>query len=75
MTKPYVAHDCRNAKCNQRWLDVDEYNATAKPPKHRYCNNCLAKGYQNKKDPVKVANGKKLAAIYKRKKPDGETNQ
>ncbi len=39
----YVAHDCRNPKCNNGWVDKDLTNATIKPPRWKYCRECCEK--------------------------------
>lgn len=56
----YVAHDCKNDDCNNRWLDVDLYNAQCTPPKWRYCADCKAKGFVEEKNALKVEQGMAL---------------
>jgi hypothetical protein len=56
----YVAHDCKNTECNNRWLEVDLYNAQSIPPKWRYCPECQAKGMKSEKNPLRVSQGSKL---------------
>lgn len=56
----YVAHDCKNPDCNNRWLDVDLYNAQSVPPRWRYCSECKAKGLVEEKNPLRVQQGIKL---------------
>lgn len=68
MGKPYVMHICKSNDCNNAWLDMDEYNATAYPPKWRYCPDCKAKGLKEKKDPAKILRGQELADQMKKKR-------
>lgn len=61
-SKPYVAHDCRNPKCTNRFIAIDDNGVSHHPPKTKYCDECqLFFGYVNTKDPIKVARGKLLA--------------
>lgn len=38
----YVAHVCRNKKCNVIWIDKDLTHATSTPPSWKYCEECAA---------------------------------
>lgn len=67
-SKPYVAHWCKNRKCTSSWMDKDETNVKTRPPQHKYCIDCIVAGFENKKDPAKVARGKALAAARQAKK-------
>lgn len=62
-SKPFVAHDCKNPKCNRRWLDEDDTGVTSRPPRNKYCPDCeVFGGFTSKKDPKRVMRGKMLAA-------------
>ncbi len=39
----YVAHICRNKKCDAIWIDKDLTYATVNPPSWKYCKECAEK--------------------------------
>ena len=44
----YVAHQCKNKRCNNSWIDEDLTNAKSRPPQWKYCLECCEKlGYSN----------------------------
>lgn len=40
---PYVAHICRNKKCDSGWIGLDLTDARNKPPSWKYCRECAEK--------------------------------
>lgn len=36
----YVAHICRNKKCDAIWIDKDLTRCTTFPPDWKYCKDC-----------------------------------
>jgi hypothetical protein len=50
--KMYVIHFCKSPKCNAGWLDLD-LTFAKKPPKWKYCVDCVSKGLQNPAEPPK----------------------
>ena len=47
----YVVHYCKNTKCNNCWIDEDLTNAKSRPPKWKYCPDCVKDGYANPRKP------------------------
>lgn len=48
----YVIHFCKNAKCNNAFIDLDLTNAKSRPPQWKYCNDCCKKyGFTNPAKP------------------------
>ena len=39
--KIFVAHHCKNPKCDSIWIDEDLTNAKTRPPKWKYCKECF----------------------------------
>lgn len=39
----YVAHICRNKKCDAIWIDKDLTRCTSIPPSWKYCRECAEK--------------------------------
>lgn len=39
----YVAHICRNKKCNAIWVDKDLTGVKTNPPAWKYCKECAEK--------------------------------
>lgn len=48
----FVIHFCKNPKCNNCWVDEDLTNAKSRPPKWKYCPDCVKQGYINPDKPL-----------------------
>ena len=55
----YVVHYCKNPKCNNCWIDEDLTNVKSRPPKWKYCPNCVKDGYTNPSKPPLTESQKK----------------
>lgn len=66
--KPYVAHDCKNQECNNRFMSLDDNGVTSRPPTSKYCPDCELFYGAPEKDPARVARGKALAAAAKERR-------
>lgn len=65
MSQSYVVHYCKNSKCNNCFIDVDLYDAQNKPPKHKYCLDCVAKGFNNEKTAEATAKINRIKKMVK----------
>ncbi len=65
----YVVHYCKNPLCDNCWMDEDLTNAKSRPPKWKYCPNCVKIGYTNPGKPIlKQYQKKKIELMNKAKK-------
>lgn len=73
--KIFVAHHCKNPKCDSIWIDEDLTNAKTRPPKWKYCKECCEKyGYINPKFPPKRKNAKERIQRLEKYKFKKENN-
>lgn len=59
--------------CNNAWIDVDVTHVQDYPPTWKYCESCVAKGYENPKTKKKMPQErieafKKVVKRYKKEK-------
>lgn len=72
--KTYVQHVCKNSKlkpkdyCNNGWIDEDLYFAKTQPPKWKYCDKCVIKGFKNKKRIKRVVTDEEKQKFVERMK-------
>lgn len=78
----YVTHTCRNSKlkpsnpnyCDRAWVDEDITHVVNTPPTWKYCEECVAKGFKNKrrrkstKTPEQIEAFRQRMAEYRRNK-------